>query len=36
MIYLCIAIANGVVLANEKKHPSILVDDESVSNSLSL
>jgi 20S proteasome alpha/beta subunit len=36
MIYLCITAANGVVIATEKKLPSILVDEESVSNSLLL
>ena len=31
MIYLGIAAANGVVIATEKKLPSILVDETSVS-----
>lgn len=33
MIYLGITAANGVVIATEKKLPSILVDEASVSNS---
>lgn len=36
MVYLGITAANGVIIATEKKLPSILVDETSVSNSLSL